>query len=205
MGVTRITSELMIDIKPEESSARKSQYAIGSTLEATTSFLTESATTFNMPPARRLKQVKTFSTDILLYSAIVGNSTENKTWDMVALTGWVARSLSQQDFICCVLYSSGSLKVSPVVYTVKSYDSTMQARQYICALNGSHLGDTPAAVTLTKSTNSECHKDFSEYLDVEYSYRYPEDIVVFGKVSYVFLSHNNPCFPCNIAIMNFLI
>ena len=134
-----------------------------------------------------LTPIQGFGREVLIYSAILGNSSHNTTWDRLAIQGWEMLNLTNQSYFCCVVYKSGIIRVTQVSVKISRFFKVeLTAKQFICDV--SHLNDLqkelPVFVTLIAAVApSRCPTVGNLYARVEYAYQHPGEFVIFAKVS----------------------
>lgn len=135
-----------------------------------------------------LKRVRGFSHDVFLFSAVVGNTSLNETWDVVTIQGWEHESFANTTFDCCINYKSSELLTVPMTQKIHwAYrDKTlMQAKQYICQNVMNIPDEVPVAVTIAGRTPAtECHEKLNWYLVPYFAYKGTEQIAVCAKLAY---------------------
>ena len=127
-----------------------------------------------------------FGRNVLLYSAIISNSTNNRTWDQLSIHGWEHANLTNQNYTCCVLYQSKARKAFPQILKIgRVFEVALRAHQFICDLIGHDTDDVKIVLaTLIENSNiTECPTDISVYVKVDYTYAHTNEIAIFAKVS----------------------
>ncbi|KAH3703476.1 hypothetical protein DPMN_078513 [Dreissena polymorpha] len=137
-----------------------------------------------------LKRVVNFQNNIVLFSAVAGNSSSKHIWDTIDIQGWEHKSFSNNTYKCCVRYTSGALRMVPATrIRWTNWVSKMNAVQFVCSNLTSRTGDLPDVATIATRT-MECHNLYDWYLPVTFAHAHKNEIAVCSKVRlFVVLIH----------------
>ncbi|KAH3776427.1 hypothetical protein DPMN_177852 [Dreissena polymorpha] len=67
-----------------------------------------------------LKKVRHVDNNIVLFSAVAGNSSSEHVWDTIDIQGWENKHLISNIYKCCVLYTSGEVMSVPATRIIYS-------------------------------------------------------------------------------------
>ncbi|XP_052214007.1 uncharacterized protein LOC127832537 [Dreissena polymorpha] len=132
----------------------------------------------------RLKKVRHFDNNIVLFSAVAGNSSSEHIWDTIDIVGWENKNLIRNTYKCCVRYTSGEVQSVPATRIIWSNIlSNMSAMQFVCSNLTSRFGELPEVATL-EGRNKKCHSLFDWYLPVTFAHAHKNEIAVCYKIAY---------------------
>ncbi|KAH3886230.1 hypothetical protein DPMN_010231 [Dreissena polymorpha] len=131
-----------------------------------------------------LKKVRHFDNNIVLLSAVAGNSSSENNWDTIDIQGWENKHLINNTYKCCVRYTSGKVRSVPATRTIWSnVVSEMTAMHFVCSNLTSRSGEIPDVATLA-DRKQECHNLFDWYLPLKFAHAHKNEIAVCGKIAY---------------------
>ena len=137
-------------------------------------------------PVYRLKRVKDIAFHIFIFSAVVGNTSRDSTFDRVVFSAWVNKKYSNYtNFKCCLRYQSRRLVTTKLLKKIDwSYmkQTTLQAKQYVCPNPRGVQGDRLVGTTIVFN-QTKCPLANIWYEKPSYAYRHDNEIAVCTKVT----------------------
>ncbi|KAH3703472.1 hypothetical protein DPMN_078508 [Dreissena polymorpha] len=131
-----------------------------------------------------MKRVVNFQNNIILFSAVAGNSSSKHIWDTIDIQGWEHKSLSNNTYKCCVRYTSGALRMVPAIrINWTNWVTEMNAVQFVCSNLTSRTGDLPDVATIA-THKMECHNLYDWHLPVTFAHAHKNEIAVCSKFVY---------------------
>ena len=137
-------------------------------------------------PIHKLKRVKDIAFHIFIFSAVVGNTSRDSTFDRVVFSAWVNKKYSNYtNFKCCLRYQSRRLVTTKLLTKINwSYmkQTTLQAKQYVCPNPRGRDGDRLMGTTIVFN-QTKCPLSNIWYEKPSYAYRHDNEIAVCTKVT----------------------